>query len=360
MASRPTNPQLQSRRTTKRGAFVDAIWQCDCNPRLPADKFQVKNGGKNHGRWCMCLYLPIDPLLILVLQVYTCQKPQHKRCGFFLWSDDAKVREEAAVLTNSRSEYPPFPQTPRKANTVTAAGPPTPETNKRPIDIHGRISGPEKELATANNDESFGWSSSDDEGLLRAEQELLLDQTLFETPHKVARTTALSSPGKRTYRDMDTKSGDREQWPLSDDVFATPTTSRLSSSIGLFSPSSTPARYISQPNARESAAEPSTLAVDALKILHGVSLSSKVEKNLIDLLDKHDLRTQGIVRGRDITRLAVQAKETKIAELQARITTLEEERETNRTVISLLKQDIAASPKKGGHRNPPPFRRSEV
>lgn len=57
MASSPTNPQMQSRRTTKRGAFVDAIWQCDCNPRLPADKFQVKNGGKNHGRWCMFLYL---------------------------------------------------------------------------------------------------------------------------------------------------------------------------------------------------------------------------------------------------------------------------------------------------------------
>lgn len=303
----------------------------------------------------------IDLLLIGALQVYTCQKPQHKRCGFFLWADDAKVREEAAVLNNSRSEYPPHPQTPKKANTAAAAAaPPTPETNKRLTNVRERISNPETEPGTADHEDNFGWSSSDDEGLLRAEQKLPLDQTHFETPHKVARLTALSSPGKRTYREMDTKSGDREGWPLSNDVFATPATSRFSSSIGLFSPSATPARHISQPDTRESAAEPSALAASALKILSGVALSSEVEKNLVDLLDKHDLRTQGIIKGRDITRLAVQAKDAKIAELQARIAALEGERETNRTVISLLKHDIAASPKKGGHRKMPPSRRSEV
>jgi hypothetical protein len=292
--------------------------------------------------------------------VYTCQKPQHKRCGFFLWSDDAKVREEAAVLNNSRSEYPPQPQTPRKSSLVSAAVPPTPETNRRQTDIRERISNPTKAPPTTDHDDSFGWSSSDDEGLLRAEQELLSDRTLFETPRKVARTTALSSPGKRTHGEIDTKSSSRELWPLSDDVFATPATSHPSSSIGLFSPSTTPARPLSQLDARGSTVEPSALAADAMNILRGVCLSSEVEKNLVDLLDKHDLRTQGIIRGRDITRLAVQAKETKIAELQARISALEGERETNRTVISLLKHDIAASPKKPGRRNLPPGRRSEV
>jgi len=306
------------------------------------------------------LILIIDPVLIRVLQVYTCQKPQHKRCGFFLWSDDAKVREEAVVLNNSRSEYPAAPHTPRKSNTTTAAAPPTPETNRRSNEIRERILNPEKEPVTTDHDESFGWSSSDNEGLLRAEQELLLDQNLLETPHKVARTTLHSSPGKRTYREMDTKSGDREQWPLSDDVFTTPATSHLSSYPGLFSPFVTPARHNSQRNAGESAAEPSALAAEALKILSGVSLSPEVEKTLVDLLDKHDLRTQGIIKGRDITRLAVQTKEIKIAELQSRITALEGERETNRTVISLMKHDIAASPKKGGQKKMPPFHRSDV
>ena len=36
-----------------RGLFADGVWQCNCDPRVPADHFQTKNGGKNHGRWCM-------------------------------------------------------------------------------------------------------------------------------------------------------------------------------------------------------------------------------------------------------------------------------------------------------------------
>lgn len=37
------------------GLFTDAVWHCNCAPRLPATRFQTKNGGKNHGRWCMSL-----------------------------------------------------------------------------------------------------------------------------------------------------------------------------------------------------------------------------------------------------------------------------------------------------------------
>ena len=35
-----------------KGLFADGIWQCNCDPRLSAQHFQTKNGGKNHGRWC--------------------------------------------------------------------------------------------------------------------------------------------------------------------------------------------------------------------------------------------------------------------------------------------------------------------
>ncbi|KAK5058948.1 hypothetical protein LTR84_011212 [Exophiala bonariae] len=342
MASKSTSTTrpAQPRRTTKRGAFIDALWHCDCEPRLPADKFQVKNGGKNHGRW-----------------FYTCQKPQHKRCGFFLWSDDAKVREEAAVLNNSRSEYPPLPQTPRKPNPVV---PPTPETNRRPDDVYQSFPSLDKKVTPIARNDSFGWSSSDDESLLKAEQEFLLQRPPFETPRKAARTTALSSPGKRTHGDMDAKSGIDEQWPLSDDVFATPSTSYPALSTGLLSPSSAAAKQLSQPVLGENTGEYSALTMEVMAILRGVSLSSETEKKLVDVLDKHDLRTQGIVKGRDITRVAVQTKETKIAELQARISVLEAERETNRTVISLMKHDIATSPKKGPPRKVPLNRRSEV
>ena len=39
------------------GLFTDAVWHCNCAPRVPATRFQTKNGGKNHGRWCMSLAL---------------------------------------------------------------------------------------------------------------------------------------------------------------------------------------------------------------------------------------------------------------------------------------------------------------
>merc|ERR1711915_155335 len=69
------------------GVFADGIWQCNCTPRLPAEHFKVKKEGKNQGRW-----------------FYTCQQQQEKRCDFFLWDEDAKPREEAAVLSGKRTE----------------------------------------------------------------------------------------------------------------------------------------------------------------------------------------------------------------------------------------------------------------
>ncbi|PGG96317.1 hypothetical protein GX51_07881 [Blastomyces parvus] len=59
-----------------RGLFVNGTWHCNCEPRRQADHFQTKNGGRNHGRW-----------------FYTCPKPQGKRCNFFLWQDEAEIRE---------------------------------------------------------------------------------------------------------------------------------------------------------------------------------------------------------------------------------------------------------------------------
>lgn len=71
----------------KPGLFADGIWLCDCIPHLPAEHFKVKKEGRNKGRW-----------------FYTCQNSEGRRCGFFLWDEDAKPREEAAVLAGKRSE----------------------------------------------------------------------------------------------------------------------------------------------------------------------------------------------------------------------------------------------------------------
>lgn len=248
-----------------------------------------------------------------------------------------------------------MPQTPRKLQQTKL--PPTPVTNRRELNT---LNPPRQEIKKPKleEEESFGWSSSNDEDLLNAEREILLEQPAFQTPRKAARTQLLTSPGKRVYDEGNTKTIEEDGWSLSDDVFATPSTSHKSSTTGLLSPTNTPANIASQLDQTQPEPENSTLATEVLEILKSVKLSAGVERKLVDLLNKHHLRTQGILKGRDITRVAVAAKDAKIVELQSRISTLEAERETNRAVISHLKSDMAASPKRP--RNQPPSRRSHV
>jgi hypothetical protein len=351
--------RTQNGRTSKRGAFINGLWHCDCEPRVPADKFQTKNGGKNHGRWCKYPWpfqVPSDALTTIA--VYTCQKPQPKRCAFFLWQDDAKVREESAVLSNSRSEPGQTPNTPRKPIS-NAQAPLTPQSKGRQRNEENTINltdTPRDRSDTLKlaNEDSFEWPSSDEAELAQAAAQATVAPP-FETPRKTPRTNQITSPGKRNYSEM--QGGDTSTWPTftpdnDDDVFATPTTSNRSN--GLLSPTATPAQgplqlenwsqHVSNYTSN------SSLATEALKILAPIPLNSTVEAQLVTLLNRHDLRTQGIAKGRDITRLAIQSKNMKIAELQARIAGLEAERETSKTVIAHLKQDIglsASSPKKG-------------
>lgn len=354
-------------RTSKRGLFVNGIWHCDCETRLPAEKFQVKNGGKNHGRW-----------------FYTCQRPQTKRCSFFLWSDDAKVREEAAVLSNSRTEPDgqgqvklgegaklrsdmETPQTPKRQTKITEPITPVSKTKSFSPDLDRSeqlVSSPTE----AKNDE-FDWSSSADEELAEFADSLkasTIEREEAEGPRKIARTSNISSPGKRTlsetknyYVHENTSSG---TLPISEaDIFRTPSIfANPSEKIGLLSPGKSPTHprrqlFASQqaqdqpyPKDQSPQEELSGLAIEALNILTPIrsSLPQNVEQKLTSLLNKHDTKMQGVSRGRDIARIAVQNKEKRITELLQRIASLEAEKETQRTVIQHLKTDIATSPKK--------------
>lgn len=319
--------------TSKKGAFIEGIWHCECDPRLPAEKFQTKNGGKNHGRWFL-----------------TCQRGKPKSCGFFLWADDAKLREEGAVLSNSRSEsrsipsVAAIPQTPKKAVAPTQA--PTPDTR-----THERANS--SQTINFEHEESFDWPSSGDEALAKVAAQATKGppplQPIFETPRNAAKTIEYASPGKRTHDEMLNDATTMMALQNAGDVFTTPSTSIKSQKSGLASPSPTPAQGRSQNDQMQGAvADASDLAQAALDILrkNPLALSPSVEQELIDLLNKHDLRTQGIVKGREITRLAMTARENRIAELQNRITGLEMEKETQRQVIGHLKQDMATSPTK--------------
>lgn len=323
---------------------MHGIWHCDCDKRTPADKFQVKNGGKNHGRW-----------------FFVCQKPQPKRCDFFLWADDAKFREESAVLNNSRSEPQAVPQPQQQPQQVSAAPPETPKKQQKLSSMltpHSKPRSPVKPsspgtVTADSDDDNYGWSSSADEDLAEVMKLVSDDEDLVTSPRKAPRTPLFTSPGKRQLHEKQpqNENGTSSTWLRNDDVFLTPSTSTKSD------PNISPSRSENVTSTRTAQIggterianqPPSTLATDALRILSPVSpkLPKETERELIDLLNRHELRSQGIAKGRDITRVAVQSKDREIAELKARITTLESEKETSRTVIAHLKQDIANSPQK--------------
>lgn len=178
---------------------------------------------------------------------------------------------------------------------------------------------------------------------------------LTPTPRKTARTGVITSPGKRELRDRDIdteieESGKRlltrNNAPAaansfnSSDTISTPHPSKYKpaspppSSFEI-STTPTPARYRNTTTAilPSSSQEPlilgvptttetqSDLALEALTVLdaHVVTLPERARNELVALLNRHDMRTKGIMRGRDITRAALKRKEERIRELERRV-----------------------------------------
>jgi hypothetical protein len=316
--------------TMRRGLFSNGVWHCDCDPRMPADKFQTKNGGKNHGRW-----------------FYTCQKPQPKRCKFFLWEDEAKVREEGAVLSNSRTEPadirpPKNIGTPAKQTKLPAHQIPTPSTKTKSPPRLEAIEPPSSSPA----DDFDDWSV-DDEDLAEA-----LDE--FETPHKAARRSYDDSPSKKRTISENSHAPSvtlsvQDEDPA--EVYSTPATSKKAPPIFSNTPDITPSKTVAPPpstpiTAATAAADPGPLAQSVLTILKPLRPSPTLTTEITTLLNTHELRASGTAKGRDIARAALQTKDLKIAELEARIKALEMEKETMRSVVGCLKSDIANSPKR--------------
>lgn len=309
--------------------------------------------------------------------VYTCQKTQPKRCDFFLWDDEAKSREAAAVLNNSRTEPlpSPAPQTPQKPSPYGLA---TPQTTSRlqprSPEVHTPYT-PSKPSAapsstpahlvstqgSGSDEEFYDWPASEDEELSKvADQASSIGPSMLppETPRKTMKTDLLSTPGKRRYDDMASEGGDRRAtgWPTpttgakGEDVFSTPATGAAGK--GLFADTAlptpaetpTPIRYRDIPATQES--ELTSELLSALQT-HHVSLPPEARDAVKSICNRHVLHTRGIMRGRDVSRATVKTKDEKIVELQGEMEGLKAERETSRAVIRHLRRDMAVR-KEGG------------
>lgn len=74
-----------------------------------------------------------------------------------------------------------------------------------------------------------------------------------------------------------------------------------------------------------------------------VNLPATIEICVRNLLSKHAKTAEGLRRGRDVTRTTIKARDTKIAELTYRISTLEAELETEKAMVKHLQWNIQTS-----------------
>ncbi|KAK3704396.1 hypothetical protein LTR37_013819 [Vermiconidia calcicola] len=334
--------------TQPRGLFADGIWHCDCTPRLPAEHFKVKKEGKNQGRW-----------------FYTCQRSD-KGCGFFLWDDDAKPREEAAVLSGKRTEPKResiqegwnagrdrepeqsrgkglFAGNERPAPEVddafTASPTPPPSYRSEPFVANGV----KRTAQTAQlDDDEFGLADMEEDDLVTA-----VDSSAFETPQKAQKTGIYATPATTAKRKLPWLEQPTTPVPAArpaETYFDTPYKRPPQTArpiVELETPSGPPtAATAASPSPptrfKDALVNPadsaSSLTSEVLAALSKgkVLIPAETLSNVRTILTRHDLKNQGVIKGRDISRLAIKAKDAKIAELQARIASLEADREVER------------------------------
>ncbi|GIK01255.1 hypothetical protein Aspvir_005287 [Aspergillus viridinutans] len=311
-----------------RGLFLEGVWRCNCPERPPAVRLQTKNHGVNHGRW-----------------FYTCQKPQHKRCNFFLWQSDAEAREKLAVLSSSRTEPRPANNTPTKPP-VQGSGLLTPQTDTKVQDVRGmsvnRTPTPSKSgkarMMTEDTDE-FSWDDSSEAEQLTELLERPRQPDFGQGgPRKAPRTETFTSPGKRKLSDMENEESESASALTPTSIFSPRAQTRLPPASAEVSMTPTPGRYrnVMSTDAHDDSSE---LGLEALKILqsHKVVVPKQAQDELLALLNKHDLKTKGIIRGRDISRIALKKKDETIMKLNERIASLESQREMDRAIIDGLR-----------------------
>ena len=342
----------------KRGLFADGIWLCDCTPRLPAEHFKVKKESKNQGRW-----------------FYTCQNGEGRRCGFFLWDEDAQPREKAAVLSGRRDErteaatpsHRRFKEE-RAQHTIsqmsTQSQPPPPPysyvADSMPMSSSATLGRSSPGNNTGNNtgnnkrslsETQFEFDVDDVDALpwdLIGRDADELEQRASrppETPRKAIKTTAYATPattGKRQLPWLDqTKEGtsNAPETPSKSITLPTPPKSNTLPTFhktGMITPrtSSTsttpiPSRF-HDPLATPSTSSSLTSEVFTLLDSGSASLPQETANQIRSILENQDLKHQGVVKGRDIVRLALKARDAKVAELNARIASLEAERKFDR------------------------------
>lgn len=143
----------------------------------------------------------------------------------------------------------------------------------------------------------------------------------------------ISAPGKRKFADIEEGQSEKTVGftPISvarsftdKTVSFTSTASGPPSSME-FSGTPTPVRFRGVGFGADGEELEEGLAVTAVKILekNQVEVTKQAKDELVDMLNKYELKLKGIARGRDISRIALKKKDDQIKELNERIARLE-------------------------------------
>lgn len=172
--------------------------------------------------------------------------------------------------------------------------------------------------------------------------------TAVETPSKRQRTDEYVTPATTTtrrklpwlnYEEEEATTPSKQRTELS----ALPTPSRTKpNEVQDPATSPTMGRFrdaMRSPPADASVASARTLSKEVFELLqaNGVDLTGKMEGDLRAALNRHEMKLQGVIKGRDLVRTALKGKEGKIVELQGRVAGLEAEREVLRGALGRLR-----------------------
>lgn len=293
-----------------------------------------------------------------------------------MWDEDAKPREEAAVLSNRRTEpggsnRPEVVQEGWNAGRAAAA----PSTAGKGLFARTDVREEDEETASPTPPPPYSFPEKQRDGIKRTAQDAFMDDdedyfpwaltgqeeaelatvadtAALETPVKAQKTGVYATPATTAKRKLPWL----QEQPTTPTARSTieyfaETPSRAPTAAAAIADLATPqapanlatAKSPSPPSRfRDALSNPadsgSSLTSEALSVLSSANVPPDILSKLRSVLSKHDLRAQGVTKGRDISRLAIRAKEAKVAELQARVASLEAQREVDRAVIRNLRQ----------------------
>ncbi|KAK2591834.1 hypothetical protein QQS21_010473 [Conoideocrella luteorostrata] len=359
-----------SERKRLRGTWQDGQWWCNCEPRKLATLREVKKPGPNKGRF-----------------FWTCAT--YPFCDFFLWRDDAAVREfdlPAATLSvsdNAHVQYQPGPPRPK-----------TPTFTQKPLESYGIQTTPTRRPGIPSTDgrvtqETKSASTSFGSTQTLREQPPSSSVPIPATPGSKRKRNDQNGWNHDDFSDLDSDEerqlaeiADRSAQvatPLTplDDIFTTPATDRRTTDLvaGLPTPSvsrtlfpssevrrsktvsfgepvsssalTTPCKTLFSHSAANGISAPSSppdavqdVTDQVMTLLKGHKVDPIVLQSVHKLLDTASRKTKGISSGRDAVRAALQKKDKEISRLQDEIRNLQDQAAFDQQNLTEAKRKI--------------------